>query len=66
VQSAPERFELRMVTRDAADYERILPTALAGLRRLLGPSAHLEHARVEAIAPAASGKFRAVVSRIGP
>jgi phenylacetate-CoA ligase len=64
VQSAGDRFELRLRTHDAAVYERIAPRAVDALRVLLGPSAEIAHARVETLAPEGGGKFRAVVRRI--
>jgi phenylacetate-CoA ligase len=63
VQSALNRFELRLVTRDASDYERIVPAAVAGMRQLFGASAELEIARADGITPADGGKFRPVVCR---
>jgi phenylacetate-CoA ligase len=64
VQGAPDRFELRLRTHDAAAYQRIAPNAVASLRELLGPSAQVEHTRADTLAPQSGGKFRAVVRRV--
>jgi phenylacetate-CoA ligase len=58
-----DRFELRLVTETAASFDRIAQPMMADLRSLLGP-VHIELARCEELPPAASGKFRPVVSRI--
>jgi phenylacetate-CoA ligase len=68
VQQALDRFELRLVTVDEAAFAPARERALAGLRALVGPSARIEvsrHAELGRDERERTGKFRAVLSRVG-
>jgi len=61
VQREPQRFELRLVTADRADFERIARPLAVDLRHLLAGS-EIDVVYHEALEPGPGGKFRAVVA----
>lgn len=61
VQREPRRFELRLVTAERADFERIARPLAVDLRHLLG-GAEIDVGHHEALEPGPGGKFRAVMA----
>jgi phenylacetate-CoA ligase len=64
IQHEPGRFECRLSTRSAPEFDRVVREVEADLRQLLGP-VRIEFARTQEFMVGAAGKFRTVVSRCG-
>ena len=62
VQHEPARFELRLVTRDEATYDRIAGEVARELRGILGSGVHVETAYHTELPAGSRGKFRMIVA----
>lgn len=62
IQHEPDRFELRLVTRDIETYQSIIRDIVNDLRGLLGKSAVIESEYYDELRPQHGGKFRPVQS----
>ena len=61
VQTAPEGYELKLVAPSPDAYERLVPTAVDGLRDLLGSGTQVQTTFHETLPPAPRGVFQYVV-----
>jgi phenylacetate-CoA ligase len=66
VQTEPRRYQLKLVTEDRADYDRIVEGIVGEIRDILGPSAALEVDYYDSLEAGPGGKFRAFVNLCRP
>jgi phenylacetate-CoA ligase len=66
IQVEPLRYELKLMTAEAADYDSIVEEMLRELRTIVGPSATVEASHHESLEAGPGGKFRTIVNLCKP